>query len=33
MVITIEGSLLEDEELKRVSDLFVYLLSIATSYY
>jgi hypothetical protein len=33
MVITIEGSLLEEEELKRVSDLFVYLLSIGTSYY
>jgi hypothetical protein len=33
VVITIEGSLLEEEEIKRVSDLFVYLLSIGTPYY
>jgi hypothetical protein len=33
MVITIEGSLLEEDELKRVLDLFVYLLSIGIPYY
>jgi hypothetical protein len=33
VVITIGGSLLEEEELKHVSDLFVYLLSIGTPYY
>jgi hypothetical protein len=33
VVITIEGSILEEEELKCVSDLFVYLLSIGTPYY
>jgi hypothetical protein len=33
VVITIEGSLLEEEELKHVLDLFIYLLSIGTPYY
>jgi hypothetical protein len=33
MVITIEGPPLEEEELKHVPDLFVYLLSIGTPYY